>query len=301
MFWDNHRRPLRTYRRSRLVEFAIDGDVDAETLVMPTVDGYEQDVICYDRRNVFNATLLGAVQILLNEVRDPQTRQQLMRVSQVLAPQRRTLRPGPRNVPSRSTRWQSLYDLSSDIVRGFGVSFNPESARSPGFVLDTWRVWEDVLTLGLRLVLGASAVNPQQPHILGTREVYSETPPATKRGRIRVYPDISIHSDGSIGLLVDAKYKTRVIKERVRIAESDIYEALAFYLATGCKRVVLAYPARGIAEATNPPGTARLFERLTVSDVTILGIEVEIQGISRLGALRQFAQNISRDIYALGD
>jgi len=81
MFWDNHRRPLRTYRRSRLVEFAIDGDVDAETLVMPTVDGYEQDVICYDRRNVFNATLLGAVQILLNEVRDPQTRQQLMRVS----------------------------------------------------------------------------------------------------------------------------------------------------------------------------------------------------------------------------
>lgn len=162
-------------------------------------------------------------------------------------------------------------------------------------------MWEDVLTLGLRLGFGASAAHSQASHELGFREILNEPHGASRRRDILVYPDVSIWSGDALSLLVDAKYKTRMKDARTRIAESDIYEALAFATATGCRQIVLGYPARVDGPNAGIPGTSRVIERIAIGQVSIMGIEIEIQGISRVGALREFAKNVNRDIMALTD
>lgn len=299
MFWDNHRRPLRTYHRRRFTDFSIDGEVDAETIAFPGADGFDQEIVTYDRRNCFNASILSAVQILLSEVREPQIRQQLNRVSQILSPQNRTSKAPPRFVPNRSRRWQTLYDLSLDVIKGFGLRFRGGTPNAPGFVLDTWRVWEDVITLGLRLGLGASAVNPQEAHSFATRESFdykSEIP--TKRV-FQVFPDVSVYCNSKISFLVDAKYKTRITNLKGRIAEADIYEAIAFSMATGCRQVVLCYPTPAGARGGEQLGAARVFERVRTEEICVSGVEVGVQGISMLGGLSLFAQNLSRDLVTI--
>jgi hypothetical protein len=74
MYWDNHRRPLKTYRRQTVREFAVEGDLDPEAMLTPKPDGYEQTILQYNRQNEFNAAIRAAARELAPEVRDPQVR-----------------------------------------------------------------------------------------------------------------------------------------------------------------------------------------------------------------------------------
>lgn len=288
MFWENHRRPLRTYRHAQVEDFVIDGDVDPESIVLPPTDGYAQRLVTYDRHNIFNAAILAATQALLPAVRDPQTRRQLVRVAEVLAPQAAVRRAQHRPVPSRARRWQSLHDLAIDVLRGFGVAYDAASVKAPGFVVDTWRVWEDLLTVALRLSWGSGKVDAQRSVALGVRTSFDAGGKASSR-MAWVTPDLVI--DHGAGLIVDAKYKGRIGELKNRISEADLYESLAFASAMKVGRVVLLYPA--VARATAlPVGTITTFERVAIGPVVVLGMEVEVRGISRVGALRRFADNL---------
>lgn len=287
------RRPLRSYRRVREADFFIDGDPDPVDLIFPSPDGFEQELIRFDRRNSWNTDIVAAAKELLAEVSDPSVTGSLVRLIEDMSPQNA---PANRRkpIPARHRAWKPLHELSVDVLKGLGLNYKQGQAHAPGYLVATWRVWEDLLTVAARLGFGRSAVVPQKGFTLGTK---------TKIGtgavsKLSVYPDCVIEAEGARPrMILDAKYKGHVERGQLRISEADIYEALAFSRATDCNLVVLAYPAR----PDNKPqtvGTCTVFEKVKVDAVQIVGIQVEIRQISKSGALRMFAANIAIGVSA---
>lgn len=287
MYEARKRRPLRSYRRVREADFFIDGDPEPVDLTFPSPDGFEQELIRFDRRNGWNADILAAAKELLPEVTDPSAASSLVRLIEDLSPQDiPTNRRKP--IPARHRAWQPLHEVSIDVLGGLGLTYNQGQAHAPGFLVNTWRVWEDLLLVAARLGFGRNVVVPQRGYPLGIKTKIS----TGALSKFSVYPDCVISPDGTRPrILLDAKYKGHVEKGQLRISEADIYEALAFSKATGCNLVTLAYPAQP-RDAPQPVGTCTVFEKAVVDAVQIVGIQVESRLISRPGALRLFAANL---------
>jgi hypothetical protein len=302
MFWDQHRRPIRTYRRQVIREFGIEGDVDAEELRSVSEEGIVQTVIRFDRANLFNAVIKSAATELSLIVRDTETRASLKRIATYLGGQGSPKgRPGA-CLPSRSRAWQTTFELALDILKGFGVTYDSGRALAPGFVVNTWRVWEDLVTISLRASLGGKTVVPQVGFQLGYRQRRSQNTWGDRRA-LEVTPDLKVYGAGAgfSDILIDAKYKGRLNSGKQRVAEADVYEAMAFGRAAKAKDIVLAYP-KTADTAKAATGAASIFERVDVDDLRIWGVEVEVRGISRIGALRAFANGVVdqlREIHGL--
>ncbi|WP_226797685.1 McrC family protein [Cupriavidus necator] len=293
MYEARKRRPLRSYRRVREADFFIDGDPDPEDLIFPSPDGFTQDLIRFDRRNGWNADILAAAKELLPEVSDPSTAGSLVRLIEDLSPQ---YAPANRRkpIPARHKTWKSLHELSIDVLGGLGLNYKQGQAHAPGYLVATWRVWEDLLTVAARLGFGRSAVVPQKGFTLGTKTKLS----MGAVSKVSVYPDCVIQACGTRPrMLLDAKYKGHVERGQVRISEADIYEALAFSKAAGCNLVVLAYPAQP-GDKPQPVGTCTVFEKVLVDAVQIVGVQIESRLISKTGALRTFAANLVAGVSA---
>lgn len=288
MYEARKRRPLRSYRRVREADFFIDGDPDPVDLIFPSPDGFEQELIRFDRKNGWNRDIVAAAKELLPEVSDPSAASSLVRLIEDLSPQNA---PANRRkpIPARHRAWKPLHDLSIDVLGGLGLNYKQGQAHAPGYLVDTWRVWEDLLTVAARLGFGRNAVVPQRGYPLGTKTKIS----TGAVSKLSVYPDCVIEPEGTRPrMLLDAKYKGHVEKGQLRISEADIYEALAFSKATGCNLVALAYPAQpGVAP--QPVGTCTVFERAVVDSLQIVGIQIESRLISKTGALKVFAANLA--------
>lgn len=294
MYEARKRRPLRSYRRVGEADFFIDGDPDPVDLIFPSPDGFEQEVIRFDRRNGWNADIVAAAKELLPEVSDPSAAGSLVRLIEDLSPQ-----SDPANrrksIPARHRAWKPLHELSIDVLGGLGLNYKQGQAHAPGYLVSTWRVWEDLLTVAARLGFGRSAVVPQKGFTLGTKTKIS----TGAVSKLSVFPDCVIEADGARPrLLLDAKYKGHVEKGQLRISEADMYEALAFSKATGCNLVVLAYPGQPI-DVLRPVGTCSAFESVQIDAVRIVGVQVETRRISRSGALRTFSVNLAEQITAI--
>lgn len=291
MYEAHKRRPLRSYRRVREADFFIDGDPDPVDLIFPSPDGFEQEIIRFDRRNGWNADIVAAAKELLPEVSDPSAAGSLVRLIEDLSPQ-----SAPANrrkpIPARHRTWKPLHELSLDVLGGLGLNYKQGQAHAPGYLVATWRVWEDLLTVASRLGFGRAAVMPQKGFALGSRTRVS----TESTSKMSVFPDCVVESDGTRPrMLLDAKYKGHVEKGQLRISEADIYEALAFSRATNCNHVVLAYPSLP-SDQTKPVGTCAVFEKVQVDDVRIVGVQIESRLISKVGALRTFAGNMATGI-----
>lgn len=291
MYEVRKRRPLRSYRRVRETDFFVDGDPDPVDLIFPSSDGFEQEIIRFDRRNGWNADIVAAAKELLPEVRDPSAVGSLVRLIEDLSPQ-----GGPASrhkaIPSRHRAWQPLHEISVDVLGGLGLNYKQGQAHAPGYLVSTWRVWEDLLTVAARLGFGPSAVVSQKGYALGTRTKVNTGTVSD----VSVFPDCVIEVEGTTPrMLLDAKYKGHVEKGQLRLAEADIYEALAFSWAAGCNLVVLAYPAL-LGDAPRSVGTCVVFEKVQVEGVQIIGIQIESRLISRSGALRTFSANLATGI-----
>jgi 5-methylcytosine-specific restriction enzyme subunit McrC len=291
MYETRKRRPLRSYRRVLEADFFIDGDPDPVDLIFPSPDGFEQELIRFDRRNGWNADIVAAAKELLPEVSDPSAASSLVRLIEDLSPQNAPVNRR-RPIPARHRAWKPLHELSIDVLGGLGLNYKQGQAHAPGYLVDTWRVWEDLLTVAVRLGFGRSAVVPQSGYPLGTKTKIS----TGAVNKLSVYPDCVIESDGTRPrMLLDAKYKGHVEKGSLRITEADIYEALAFSRATGCNLVALAYPAQP-SDVPQPVGTCMVFETAKVDAVKIVGIQIESRLISKSGALRTFSANLATGI-----
>lgn len=293
MYESRKRRPLRSYRRVKESDFFIDGDPDPTDLIFPDPDGFEQEVFRFDRINPWNAAIRDAARELLPEVSDPSAAACLVRLIEDLAPQAWSGAPRRKPIPARHRAWRPLHDLSQDVLNGLGMSYKLGSAHAPGYLVSTWQVWEDLLTIGARLGFGRAAVSPQKGFVLGSKR---KSVAGDKTTALSVFPDCVIESDGTRPrMLLDAKYKGHVEKGPLRIAEADIYEAFAFSKATGCDQVILAYPA--LADAVRQiPGTCSVFERVEIDRVRIVGVQIEARTISKTGALRAFAGALAQQL-----
>jgi 5-methylcytosine-specific restriction enzyme subunit McrC len=292
MYRDNRRKPLRSYRRAQEMSFSIDGEVDPFDLRHPGPDGFAQEIVRYDRRNPFNASIVGAAKELLPEVSDPIAVAELVRIIEDLPEQGQPSPTRMQRVPGRAREWQPAIDLSNDVLRGLGVSYKRGVASAPGYVVGTWRTWEDLLVVASRLAFGRDVVRVQPQHQLGTRT----RTPSGGASAFNVFPDLMI-TTGSPGFrfLLDAKYKSNSEKGRVRISEADVYEALAFARATACDTVVLAYPAL----PSNSPlqlGQVVSFEMVSVDKTSIYGVEIEVRGISRRGGLKLLSDTMHQGL-----
>jgi len=288
MYEARKRRPLRSYRKVREADFFIDGEPDPIDLIFPSPDGFEQELVRFDRKNGWNADIVAAANELLPEVSDPSAAGSLVRLIEDLSPQNAPV-SRYRPIPARHRAWKPLHQLSIDVLGGLGVNYKQGQVHAPGYLVDTWRVWEDLLTVAARLGFGRDAVVPQRGYPLGTKTKISTGAVST----FSVYPDCVIEANGARPrMLLDAKYKGHVEKGQLRISEADIYEALAFSRATGCNLVALAYPARPGA-SPQPVGTCTIFEKAVVGTVQIVGIQIESRLISKTGALRVFAANMA--------
>lgn len=287
MYEARKRRPLRSYRRVKESDFFVDDDPDPVDLRFPGPDGFEQEVLRFDRRNTWNAAMREAANELLSEVGDPDASAALVRMVEDLAPQHWKGSPSRKRIPSRHRSWQPVHDLSLDVLAGLGINYELGRARAPGYVVSTWQLWEDLLTLSARLTYGQAAVKAQKGVKLGARRF-----PSGALKDVNVYPDLLIDAGcGAPRFVLDAKYKGHIEKDYLGTKEADIYEGLAFAKATGCAVVALAYPASPLTPVA-PPGTCTMFESVLVDQVRIVSVQVELRGISKSGALSQFAKNL---------
>lgn len=294
MYEARKRRPLRSYHRVKEATFFIEGDPDPVDLIFPSPDGFEQEFTRFDRRNTWNGDIVAAAKELLPEVRDPLTAGALVRMIEDLSPQNRVAtRRTP--IPARHKAWKPLHEISIDVLRGLGVNYKQGHARAPGYLVSTWRVWEDLLTIAARLGFGRSAVVSQKGFALGTKNKMG----THTVSKLSVFPDCVIGANGARRRLVlDAKYKGHIDKGQLRVSEADVYEALAFAKATACNLVILAYPAQP-SEVSQPAGVCTAFEDVRVDAVRVVGVQVQTHHISGTGALKAFAANLANGIAAV--
>lgn len=293
MYETRKRRPLRTYRRVKEADFFIDGDLDPVELSSPGPDGFEQEIMRFDRQNQWNAVFHAAASELLPIVSDPIAAAGLVRLIEDISPQNLNRKKSRKRIPSRHQNWRPLYDLSIDVLNGLGVNYNAGQAHVPGYVVSTWQIWEDLLTIAARLGFGREAVSPQKGFVLGAREKLWSGPEGVP---ISVFPDCVVEGQGKRPrFLLDAKYKGHIEKGGARISESDTYEALAFSRAADCNLIVLAYPALSNADK-RAIGECSVFEQIRIGEIRIIGVHIEVRGISASGALMIFSATLAEQL-----
>lgn len=270
LYAENERRPIRGYRRSAGTDFAIDGDVDWETIFLPDPDGFAVTRLELTRQNPYNAVLATAVEILIPEVADADTQTQLRLVAHQIAPQLAAPAIAP-PLPPRHGGWQRAYELANLIVAGLGLNLDNGVFTGPGFVLSTWSAWESLCEEIVRRALPDHRVIGQKQWVLGYR---GDKP-------VHAKPDISPIAGDVAALLLDAKYKTRRGLSP-RVAAADLYESLAFLRAGKANVMCLLYPALQDPDDL-PLGEWRQFDQIDVDDLIVQGFEVQVQGLARRG------------------
>ena len=255
----------------------------------------QQELMRFDRRNAWNADIVEAARVLLPEVKEPSTLGSLVRLIEELSPQgpsRRSKKP----IPSRHASWKQLHELAIDVLDGLGLSYRLGRSSSPGFVVKTWQIWEDLLAISARLGFGPTQVESQKGFALGNRVRVKDG----ESKDLSVFPDCVIsEGEGHPRMLFDAKYKGNVERGRLRIAEADIYEALAFSRAAECNYVVLGYPSTWEQGSDIPLGTCVPFEEVIVGAVRIIGVKIESRSISTKDGLRLFSKNMAHQLRGL--
>jgi len=276
---ENKRRPIRRYRRSRTVEFSLDGDVDWETLTLPDPDGYTVSRFSLTGRNAYNATIKAAAGILAREVTDNDTVADLTRLSRSLGDQSQPHDPFPA-LPQRHLDWEGAYTLAKLVVEGFGLDLTGGRFSGPGFIISTWQSWEQLCYEIVRRALRGHKVVAQQGWVLGKRGNKDEL----------ASPDISPHLGESTDFLLDAKYKVPP-GQHPSVGRDDVYEAIAFLYASGRKNIYLLYPSVQTPDKL-PLGQWQVFDTLTMQrdGWAIRGVEVQVQGIASRGGFDAIVQ-----------
>lgn len=296
LYWKNRRRPIRVYRREQFQGFEIEGDFDPVDLIVPDEEGYSQIVTGLTRRNEFNDAVRRAAMTLALATPDAETRMRLERVVHDLPPRPGSPRLTERRLPSRSSAWKPTYRLSLDVLRGLSGSLSPGGSEAPGFVVDTWRAWENLLTLAVRSYFGGHLTQSQRSAQLGR----------TRRSggsfrAVNVTPDLAVSSSvkkGS-GFLLDAKYKGRFERGNATVQPADLYESLAFSRATGQGVVCLVYPRVPDANGPTSTGAVRMLERIEVDEVRVVALDVAVKGLSAPAGLKRFCDGLGSGVVSM--
>lgn len=290
----NRRKPIRQYRREQFYDFSIDGEIDFDSAPEKNPDGISQERISFDKFNPFNATIQSAMRIVLPYVKDSSTRQILTRAvqelsKQVVIPQKRL------RVSARNKEWEEVYNLSFDIVCGMGSSLESGEIMSPNFIVDTWRIWEWLITVAMKIGLGSRfRAVPQATTVWGIKRIKE------KAYKVNVFPDVAVFECDNTKepfFLVDAKYKVIPDEGSIEIDRLDLYEAFAFCHAAGVKRLFLAYPA--VADDNHESGSVMLMSDYEIEDISISVIKVAFGITTKHGDITSFCKKVAAEILAV--
>ncbi|WP_082973627.1 hypothetical protein [Mycobacterium sp. E2327] len=286
MHRQNERRPIRGYRRMTHAEFAVDGDVDWETVILPEPGGFRLERLELTSRNAYNAVLRGAANALIPEVGEGDVQAQLRRLSRQLGNQARPPRYySP--LPQRHQAWRQTYALSQLVLEGMGLDLRAGEFTGPGFVLSTWEAWQYLCEEVVRRALPGRRVLTQHPFVLGQRETTD----------VVTHPDISVLRGEEADFLMDAKYRIR-FERKPMVGNADLYESLAFLRAAGTHDMILLYPAEQKSDDV-PIGTLRAFDRIRVGDMTVKGVEMHVGGLSARGGFERLIAGVRESLISI--
>lgn len=285
------RKPVRQYRKEQYWDYAIDGEMELSMIFEHQPDGIEQSRIRFDRLNAYNATIREAMKVVQPFTTDSQVKNILSTAVSELgkqgSPSRKKL-----SIPARNKEWETAYDLSFDIINGLGTSYDAGRFVAPGFIVDTWQLWEWLITTGIKLGNSKYNVFPQNKVCWGNKH--------TSNGRysVNVFPDIEVVSkENKTPLyLIDAKYKLLKNKTTNEIEREDLYEAFAFCNATNTNKIVLVYPAD---ESSDIPGDVKKSATYYINGVSVYVVQVSFGSIKDKGGIYTFATNLSEGIEAI--
>lgn len=283
----NKRQPLRQYRQYRYVDYSIDGEIDFELAFDRNPDGVLQERVLFDKQNSYNATIQEAMRLVVPYICDSGIKERLLIYARELGKQK--FRKGPRErVPARNRCWSNIYNLSFDILSGMGSITDVGVYSSPGFIANTWRIWEWLITFGLKYGMGKEyEVVPQAKISWGTSKSCSEIK------KVNVFPDVLVYKNGMPEFIVDAKYKT--LKNGMKdIDREDLYEAFAFCDATNVNNLFLAYPKEG--SAMDVSADTSLVGHINISGRKIIIIRVSVGLINKQIDLDIFAKRLCNSI-----
>ena len=287
----HRRKPIRQYRREKFADFSVEGEINFDLIFERNPDGIPQERVSFDKINPYNSTIQSAMRIVLPYVKEASIRETLSRAIQELGQQLQVFQKRL-NVPARNREWMEIYNLAFDIVSGMGSSLENGEIMSPSFIVDTWRIWEWLITVAFKIGIGnRSRVVPQATIPWGQKRANGSST------RINVFPDVAIYGLANTTepvFLVDAKYK--VLSENAEIDRSDLYEAFAFCHATGAKKLFLAYPM--IAGNEIEDGSVTNVSNYEIGDVTISAIQVAFGTITKQGDITAFCRKLSAEIMA---
>ena len=280
--------PIREYKQSSWIDPNLDGDLDYTEVWEVRSEGFSQTGPSLSTNNEFMGVIGESASYLAEASADRGVGQRLRRlVSGFPSAVRGRIRD---RVPGRYARWQRLYNLAIDVRSGLGIRLGPSGAlRVPGFVLNTERGWEDLLTLALTSqgnylrarVKPANRIGIRHP---GSRDVFT-------------YPDIVLTPPSlDQPIIVDAKYKGTSSGPVQSISSDDLYEALAFLTAQRTNTAILIYPLCDLSSRDREPGTLIPFDEVTISPYRIVGATVNTGGIGRTRGLADFGRRLGQDI-----
>ena len=293
-YLNNKRKFIRKYRKERFLEFAIDGEIDFSSSFEQNPEGFLQSKVSFDVSNAYNATIQKAMEIVLPYVKDTVTKQVLSSAI-IRFGKQPDVKMQRLSVPSRNREWRSIYNLSYDIVSGMGGSLKSGAILSPSFIVDTWKIWEWLITVTTKLNFESKyKITAQEPFRFikkryGTRETVQN-----------VYPDITAYEKNNISrpvFLIDAKYKM-LVRESNAVAREDIYESYAFCKATKTRNMFLVYPKSSTSENSD---NILIVEDYLIDDITISIIQISLDSLSKQGNLIQACKSAGKNLLQVVD
>jgi 5-methylcytosine-specific restriction enzyme subunit McrC len=212
-------------------------------LVVPAEVAYDDYTTDTDANRVLKAALQKIGQVPL---RSPDLRRRVA-VAKTTFASVSDVRFDPIQLPEFShTRLDQHYRsplvLANLILRSGGVDLKAGAVEVPALLFDMWRIFQDFLFEALRPLLPANhAWKAQAPLALDEDR------------KVRLLPDLSLWLDRRCVGIGDAKYKHTEQGE-----ESDLYQLLAYCIATGLPTGTLIYadgPSHGIVHRVRYSGT----------------------------------------------
>ncbi len=283
--------PIREYRKYTRIQPSLDAELDYSEVWSPRPEGYLQTGPILSTDNPYLAVIAEAATYLADATADAGIGHRLRRA---IAGYPTTAYGRSRaRVPGRFARWQDLYDLALAVSEGFGVRFGSDgTVQAPGFILNTERGWEDLLTLALVAQGDRLRARAKPPSKLGTR---SFGKPA-----VYTYPDVVLCPPTyPASIVVDAKYKGTATRPVDRISNDDLYEVLAFLSAQDSELAILLYPGGPAGTEYEGPGVGEVFDEVTVGTCRVMGVRVSTAGIGKSNGFAEFGHRLTQLILNL--
>lgn len=128
-------------------------------------------------------------------------------------------------------RYRGAVGLSRLILNNSSLEHRQGDNIASGFLFDTWRIFEDFVSMALRTSLSRHG-----------KGVELQSSSYLDQGcKLVIKPDIVVRTNGSITAAIDAKYKA---EKNGRFPHADVYQMLAYCLNLGLSEGHLVY-ARG--------------------------------------------------------